>query len=247
MRHSADFHIESIDSVLQTTPNGATVAEPTGISSFYARYLKRPLDISAVILAAPIVLPLVILLAVVIWWNGDKPFYTQLRVGRSGRSFRLWKLRTMVENADLRLAEYLATNPEAKAEWDSTQKLKQDPRITKTGHFLRKTSLDELPQILNVLRGEMSIVGPRPHAPGTRAGGRPFEDVVARYAARHRVKPGLTGLAQVRGLRGETDTEDKLVRRVDADLEYIETWSVWQDMMILVRTALVVLRMENAH
>jgi lipopolysaccharide/colanic/teichoic acid biosynthesis glycosyltransferase len=127
------------------------------------------------------------------------------------------------------------------------QAKRDDPRVTRVGRILRRTSLDELPQIFNVLRGDMSIVGPRPHAPGTRAGGRPFEDVVARYAARHRVRPGLTGLAQVRGLRGETDTEEKLVARVDADLEYIETWSVWLDLVILLRTALVVLRMQNAH
>lgn len=161
-------------------------------------------------------------------------FFRQRRVGFNNREFWMLKFRSM--RHDPREGMQIRR-----------QATKDDPRITRIGRILRKTSLDELPQILNVLRGEMSIVGPRPHAPGTRAGGRPFEDVVARYAARHRVKPGLTGLAQVRGLRGETDTEDKLVRRVDADLEYIETWSVWQDMMILVRTALVVLRMENAH
>jgi len=92
----------------------------------------------------------------------------------------------------------------------------------------------------------MSFIGPRPHAPGTRAGDRPFEEVMARYASRHRVKPGLTGLAQVRGWRGPTETEDKLIRRVESDLEYIETWSPWLDLVILVRTLLAVARMRNA-
>lgn len=93
----------------------------------------------------------------------------------------------------------------------------------------------------------MSLVGPRPHAPGTCAAGRPFEQVVARYDARHRVKPGLTGLAQVRGFRGETDTEEKLIHRVASDLEYIDNWSLWQDAVILARTALTVLCMKNAY
>ena len=137
MQHNSDFDIETISSVLQSTPTG-TSDQPIGTRSYYARFFKRPLDMAAVLMAAPFVLPLVLLLALVIVCRGDKPFYTQLRVGRSGRSFRLWKLRTMVENADLRLEEYLASNPEARLEWDETQKLKRDPRITPTGHFLRK-------------------------------------------------------------------------------------------------------------
>lgn len=102
--------------------------------------------------------------------------------------------------------------------------------------ILRKTSIDELPQLFNVLRGEMSLVGPRPHADSTRAGGRLFSDVVTSYAARHKVKPGITGWAQVCGWRGETDTEDKLVKRLEHDLHYIENWSLGFDLYILVRT-----------
>jgi Undecaprenyl-phosphate glucose phosphotransferase len=161
-------------------------------------------------------------------------FFRQRRVGFNNREFWMLKFRSMRHDP----REQVQIRHQA---------TRDDPRITRIGRILRRTSLDELPQIINVLMGDMSIVGPRPHAPGTRAGGRPFEDVVARYAARHRVKPGLTGLAQVRGLRGETDTEDKLIRRVDADLEYIETWSVWLDVAILLRTGLVVMRMQNAH
>ncbi|WP_149538706.1 exopolysaccharide biosynthesis polyprenyl glycosylphosphotransferase [Siccirubricoccus phaeus] len=158
--------------------------------------------------------------------------FRQRRTGFNNNEFHVLKFRTMyVEQTD-HLAERQVT--------------RGDKRVTRVGAILRRTSLDELPQIFNVLRGEMSFIGPRPHAPGTRAGGRPFEQVVARYAARHRVKPGLTGLAQVRGWRGPTETEEKLIRRVESDLEYIETWSPWLDFTILVRTLLTVAGMKNA-
>lgn len=158
--------------------------------------------------------------------------FRQKRTGFNNRDFYVLKFRTMYHDA---------------ADHTVKQQVKAgDPRVTRVGAILRRTSLDELPQIFNVLRGEMSFIGPRPHAPGTRAGGRPFEEVMARYAARHRVKPGLTGLAQVRGWRGPTETEDKLIRRVESDLEYIETWSPWLDLVILVRTLLAVARMRNA-
>jgi len=176
-----------------------------------------------------------LLIAIAIRLDSPGPiFFRQRRVGFNNREFWMLKFRSMHHDP----REQVQIRGQAR---------RGDPRVTRVGRILRRTSLDELPQIFNVLRGDMSIVGPRPHAPGTRAGGRVFEDVVARYAARHRVRPGLTGLAQVRGLRGETDTEDKLVARIDADLEYIETWSVWLDLVILLRTALVVLRMQNAH
>ncbi|WP_158292130.1 exopolysaccharide biosynthesis polyprenyl glycosylphosphotransferase [Paracraurococcus ruber] len=158
--------------------------------------------------------------------------FRQRRTGFNNRDFYVLKFRTMYHDA---------ADPTVRQ-----QVLHGDKRVTRVGGILRRTSLDELPQIFNVLKGEMSFIGPRPHAPGTRAGGRPFEEVMARYAARHRVKPGLTGLAQVRGWRGPTETEDKLIRRVESDLEYIETWSPWLDLMILVRTLLAVARMRNA-
>ena len=137
----------------------------------------------------------------------------------------------------------LATEPPARLR----QATRNDPRVTRVGALLRRLSLDEMPQLLNVLRGEMSIVGPRPHAPGTCAGGRLFEDVALRYDARHRVKPGMTGLAQVRGWRGETDTEDKLLNRLACDLEYIDTWSFRADLEIIWRTLFAVFRMRNAY
>jgi lipopolysaccharide/colanic/teichoic acid biosynthesis glycosyltransferase len=127
------------------------------------------------------------------------------------------------------------------------QARRNDIRITRVGRVLRRSSLDELPQLFNVLRGEMSFVGPRPHAPGTCAGGKPFELVTPHYPARHRVKPGLTGLAQVRGWRGETETEEKLLRRLESDLEYINNWSLWLDLEILARTFRPLLAMQNAY
>ena len=229
MRHTNDFDIESADSVLQSTSNGTAIGEPTGISSFYARLAKRPLDILVVLLAAPIVLPVVAFLVAAILWHGEKPFYSQLRIGRSGRSFRLWKLRTMVDDAELRLTEYLASNPEAKAEWDSTQKLKNDPRITKTGHFLRKTSLDELPQLLNVFLGDMSIVGPRPMMI-EQAQLYPGADY-------YHLRPGVTGLWQISDRNDST-----FAARATYDAHYAADLSLTGDVTIIAKTVGVVLR-----
>jgi exopolysaccharide biosynthesis polyprenyl glycosylphosphotransferase len=159
--------------------------------------------------------------------------FRQRRTGFNDQSFDVFKFRTMYAEA---------TDYEA-----ARQVRPGDPRVTRIGAILRRTSLDELPQLFNVLRGEMSFVGPRPHAPGTRAGNRRFDEVVANYAARHCVKPGLTGLAQVRGYRGATPTEDQILRRVESDLEYIAHWSLWLDFLIVLRTLLVVVRMRNAH
>ncbi len=158
--------------------------------------------------------------------------FRQRRTGFNNGDFHVLKFRTMYEDA---------ADPTV-----VRQVCEGDPRVTRVGAVLRRTSLDELPQIFNILLGDMSFIGPRPHAPGTQAGGRPFEEVAARYAARHRVKPGLTGLAQVRGWRGPTETEDKLIQRVESDLEYIEKWSPWLDLTILVRTLVAVARMRNA-
>ncbi|MEF9604454.1 sugar transferase, partial [Paracoccus sp. PXZ] len=186
-------------------------------------------DVMAVLLVAPIALSLVLILALVIYWHGEKPFYTQMRVGRSGRGFRLWKLRTMVENADKRLAEYLAANPEAKAEWDLTQKLKNDPRITSTGHFLRKTSLDELPQLWNVLRGDMSLVGPRPMMI-EQAPLYPGADY-------YHLRPGVTGPWQISDRNDST-----FAARATFDAHYAAGLSLKGDIAILAKTVGVVLR-----
>ena len=124
---------------------------------------------------------------------------------------------------------------------------KGDPRVTRVGRFIRKTSLDELPQLFNVLRGELSLVGPRPHPTKAKAADQLYNDVVDGYFARHKVKPGITGWAQVNGWRGETDTTEKLQRRVEHDLYYIENWSLALDLYILWRTPIALLKAENAY
>jgi lipopolysaccharide/colanic/teichoic acid biosynthesis glycosyltransferase len=159
--------------------------------------------------------------------------FRQRRIGFANNGFEMLKFRTMHDH-----------EPERGRFQQTTR---HDPRVTRVGAIMRRMSFDELPQLINVLRGEMSIVGPRPHAPGTCAGDKPFELVTPHYAARHRVLPGMTGLAQIRGLRGETDTEEKLLRRLESDLEYIDTWSLWLDFAIMARTAVSGPAMRNAY
>jgi lipopolysaccharide/colanic/teichoic acid biosynthesis glycosyltransferase len=159
--------------------------------------------------------------------------FAQERIGLNGRRFVMLKFRTMRHNV-----AHPGSCPQA---------IRHDPRVTRIGALLRRTSFDELPQLLNVLAGSMSVVGPRPHAPGTCAAGRPFEAITHRYAARHSVKPGMTGLAQVRGWRGGTDTEEKLINRINSDLEYIATWSLGGDLLIICRTIVTVMQMRNAY
>ena len=198
-----------------------------------ATLLKRGEDI---LLASVALVPCLLLMAgIAVLIRLDSPgplLFRQRRTGFNNCDFQMLKFRSMYHRPD--------------GDTPDLQAIRNDPRITRVGMWLRRSSLDELPQIFNVLMGDMSIVGPRPHAPATRAGGRVFDEVVTDYAARHRMRPGVTGLAQVRGLRGPTETEDKLVRRVDSDLEYIENWSLWLDIVVLARTALAVIGMKNA-
>ena len=195
--------------------------------------VKRVLDVALALMGLIGSAPLLLGIALLIRLDSPGPvLFRQRRVGRDGRMFEMLKFRTMVH---------------APCVGPLRQATRDDPRVTRLGAWLRRGSLDELPQFINVLRGEMSVVGPRPHAPGTRAAGRLFEDVAPRYADRHRALPGMTGLAQVRGWRGETDTEHKLLRRLASDLEYIETWSLGLDIAIVLRTIPAMLRMPNAY
>ena len=196
-------------------------------------HVKRGVDVAGALLGLVVWSVPLLLAAAAIRLDSPGPvWFRQPRIGEDGRRFTMWKLRTMRH----------APQPRA-----MSQATRNDPRVTRVGAWLRRASLDELPQLINVLRGDMSLVGPRPHAPGTRAGGCLFEDVSPRYAERHCVKPGITGLAQVRGWRGETETEHKLLGRLDSDLEYIETWSLRLDLSIMLRTVSVVARMFNAY
>jgi putative colanic acid biosynthesis UDP-glucose lipid carrier transferase len=191
--------------------------------------LKRIFDFSmALILVAPISAVLLPAALVVKLTSQGPVFFRQHRYGRGKRPFVILKLRTMTvsENGD-----------------DFRQVVKGDVRITRVGRFLRTTSLDELPQIFNVLRGEMSLVGPRPHA---IKHDDDFRKSVPDYDERFRVRPGITGLAQVRGQRGPTETVEAMTKRIESDLEYVAQVSVWKDIKILVQTVWVVLCGRNA-
>lgn len=195
----------------------------------YRAVFKRVLDITLVIIAAPVVLLVVGLLAVGIAFDGANPFYSQSRVGRGGRLYKMWKLRSMVVNADAELETYLATDPAARAEWDSTQKLKIDPRITRFGRILRKSSLDELPQLWNVLIGNMSLVGPRPMMP--------CQQDIYPGSAYYRLRPGITGPWQV-SRRNESTFAD----RARFDTDYDRSLSLAGDIGLLIGTVRVVVR-----
>lgn len=197
--------------------------------SAYRAFGKRLVDIVLVLLAAPIVLLIVGALAAFVAFERGKPFYSQQRIGRNGRIYTMWKLRSMVSDADARLEAHLARNPQARHEWDSTQKLKSDPRITGFGHFLRKSSLDELPQLWNVLKGDMSIVGPRPMMvcqkeiyPGTD-----YYDL----------RPGITGPWQVSARNDST-----FAARAGFDTSYNHEVSLMTDVRLILMTVRVVLR-----
>jgi len=202
----------------------------SGWSSVFKRIEDQVIALAAIAFMAPLML----VVAAAIKLDSRGPiFFKQRRFGFNDRLIEVWKFRTMrVECTDADAAE---------------QTTRRDPRVTRIGRFLRKSSLDELPQLFNVLRGDMSIVGPRPHAVATRAEGRLFQDVVDRYAARHRVRPGITGWAQVNGWRGETDTIDKIRTRVEYDLYYIDNWSVWFDLYIILKTFTAIFRTGNAY
>lgn len=178
--------------------------------------------------------PLFALVALAIRLDSRGPvFFVQERFGFNNRTFRVWKFRTMhVEVSDVS---------------GSNRTVPSDPRVTRVGRFLRGMSLDELPQLLNVLIGDMSLVGPRPHVMAMKAGDRLYHDAVADYFLRHRVKPGMTGWAQVNGLRGEIDTVEKARRRIDHDLYYIGHWSLWLDIKILLSTVRVLMSRQNAY
>jgi len=195
----------------------------------YRNALKRILDLAGVLLLAVPAFVILLILAVAIACSGNLPFYSQKRIGKNGRVFRMWKLRSMVPNAEQRLKEYLAENPAARAEWDRTQKLKNDPRITRIGRIIRKSSLDELPQLLNVFNGEMSLVGPRPMMCE--------QQELYPGKAYFQLLPGITGLWQI-SERNETS----FAERAYYDTSYHQQLSLATDLRVLYQTVSVVLR-----
>ncbi|MFX0544452.1 sugar transferase [Roseovarius sp. S1116L3] len=205
------------------TPPAAQPA-PQPHTGFYRSRGKRALDIALVMVSAPIALLLIGLSALLLWIEGGAPFYRQARLGKGGKSFSIVKLRTMVRDADDLLEAHLETDPALRAEWDKAQKLRRDPRITRIGNFLRKTSLDELPQLWNVLRGDMSLVGPRPMLPEQLA---LYGDAEHYFALR----PGITGYWQV-----SQRSTSAFRARVALDTAYDYDLSLTQDARILWRT-----------
>ena len=201
------------------------------------RSLKRAIDLTSALLGGLLISPLLLLIAIWIKLDSRGPvFYGHTRIGQEGRRFKAWKFRSMIPNADRVLQDYLERHPELQAEWEATQKLKNDPRVTRVGRWLRKLSLDELPQLWNVIRGEMSLVGPRPIV----------QEELAKYGEKGvlylKVKPGMTGLWQVSG-RSETSYQE----RVEIDAYYVRNWSVWLDLYILARTVWVVFFGRGAY
>nr|WP_228035092.1 undecaprenyl-phosphate galactose phosphotransferase WbaP [Oculatella sp. LEGE 06141] len=201
------------------------------------RLAKLLMDLTCTLIGGLLVLPLIVIIAVLIRFDSPGPvFYGQTRIGQNGKPFKAWKFRSMVRDADKKLHDYLQSHPELRESWEKEHKLRYDPRVTGIGRFLRRTSLDELPQLWNILRGEMSLVGPRPIV----------DEEIWRYGEKFnlftKVTPGLTGLWQVSG-RNNITYED----RVNLDAYYVQNWSVWLDVYILIRTVWVVISGEGAY
>lgn len=191
--------------------------------SWDQKLLKRLLDLTLCVIALPLLLPFFVIVAIAIKLDSSGPvFFRQPRIGLGNRTFKIWKFRSMRTSMQDVAASKLTE--------------RNDPRVTRVGAFIRKTSIDELPQILNVIVGEMSLVGPRPHAPAARAGSLLYWEVDRSYWERHVVKPGITGLAQIRGFRGNTFVEENLKDRLSADLEYVNRWNIFLDLKILFMT-----------
>jgi Undecaprenyl-phosphate galactose phosphotransferase WbaP len=198
---------------------------------------KRALDIIGAGVGLVLLAPFFLIVALMVRADGGPAFFAHQRVGRGGKLFGCLKFRSMVVDSQARLETLLASDPAARAEWEATRKLKNDPRITRIGRFLRSTSLDELPQLINVLRGEMSLVGPRPVQEAEID--RYYGASAAHYMA---VRPGITGLWQVSG-RSETSYES----RVALDVSYVSRPSLLADISILLRTPVAVLSRRGAH
>ncbi|MGO4526456.1 exopolysaccharide biosynthesis polyprenyl glycosylphosphotransferase [Microvirga sp. 2MCAF35] len=219
-----------------TAPHQSTLMSGYAFDGSYValsragRAQKRIFDIVLSCIVMVAVFPILVIIAVAIKLDTPGPvLFRQTRVGLNGRRFRIYKFRTMTVLEDGELI---------------VQAKHFDPRITRVGRWLRRLSLDELPQLLNVLKGEMSLVGPRPHA---LAHDHAFAKLINSYAIRGHVRPGITGLAQVHGLRGETATIQAIQKRVELDVEYIARWSMLLDLEILVRTVGEIVRPRNAY
>ena len=222
--HAKSAHLAQ--KVSARRPDAAAVRPQRGI---YRRGGKRLLDLTLVCLSAPLAVVLVAILAFIVARDHAHPFYAQTRVGKDGRLFKMWKLRSMVPDADQKLESYLERNPTARMEWNKNQKLQNDPRVTAFGRFLRKSSLDELPQLWNVLVGDMSLVGPRPMMP-SQMGLYPKNEY-------YDLRPGISGTWQISARNSCSFAE-----RAEYDTAYEQTLSFREDCRILAVTLRVVMR-----
>jgi Undecaprenyl-phosphate glucose phosphotransferase len=236
-----DIRISGQASALKLSPRAYTYLGKLPLLAVFDRplrgwsgFLKGAMDRTLAALAIVALAPLMLVVALAIKLESKGPvFFRQKRYGFNNELIEIFKFRSMyTERCDADAARLVT---------------KDDPRVTTVGRFIRKTSIDELPQLFNVLTGELSLVGPRPHATQAKAANALYEQVVDGYFARHKVKPGITGWAQVNGWRGETDTREKLEQRVKHDLEYIDRWSLGFDLLILLRTPFCLFKTQNAY
>jgi Undecaprenyl-phosphate galactose phosphotransferase WbaP len=207
------------------------------LKMFWNLGIKRFMDLSLVLIGGLVIAPFLLLIALLVKISSPGPaIYKHARIGMNGKPFKVYKFRSMVTDAEERLKSLLAADPQIQKEWEENHKLKNDPRITGIGKFLRQTSLDEFPQLLNILNGEMSLVGPRPIVEGeVKKYGEDFGRIFS-------VKPGITGLWQVSG-RSDTDYGE----RVAFDTYYLQSWSVWLDLWVLFKTIEVVFKGKGAY
>jgi exopolysaccharide production protein ExoY len=219
----------SVGSLTQNHARKNSLPRKSLSDRLYRLGLKRALDVLIVLIALPVVVPMIAILAIVVGLEGGKPFYFQSRVGRHGKHYRMWKMRSMVVDADTALETHLAKDPAARIEWDRDQKLKNDPRITRFGRVLRKSSIDELPQLWNVLTGDMSLVGPRPMMT--------CQQSLYSGEAYYRLRPGITGPWQVSHRNDSTFAD-----RARFDAAYETDMSLRTDLGLLLSTVRVVIR-----
>ena len=239
-------HVVVIPNLAGITNSAVTARDLTGIFAVeikhnlldpWAQRLKRVLDLFGAVVGGLLISPLLLAIVVLIKLDSSGPvFYGHRRLGAKGEYFRCWKFRTMSTDAEWLLDEHLQRNPDLQAEWEQNHKLREDPRVTRVGRFLRKLSLDELPQLWNVLRAEMSLTGPRPIVDAE------IPKYKKNYALYKRIRPGMSGFWQVGG-RSDTDYEE----RVAMDSYYVRNWSVWLDIIILARTIKIVLAGKGAY
>lgn len=232
------YRTDEVSATVTTGVNGDLPREVVPLEMpVYASLAKRAFDIVLAFGLLILFLPVLAFIAFGVWRSSPGPIiYSQPRAGRRGKPFRFYKFRSMVTNSDEFLSSFLETNPAAKAQWGEFQKLEDDPRITRFGRFIRRSSLDELPQLWNVLKGDMSLVGPRPCMIDQKLLYGPS------WGAYCAVRPGLSGLWQVSG-RNKLTYRD----RVALDVQYVKNWSLWLDLRILLRTFRVVLTGDGSQ